>query len=264
VSDVQELHIDPNNEGALFQVASQFNLLEMVSPEVTPEHGIDRYEYDRTQGPACAVAAGAGTIFRNYFVNVDGHVGQTADKQIDCLLDLGKVLGNTDNRLWNMKNGYALVSDFGLQEITDRLNQEDESGIDALRSLLRIGIQWNTEVTIAEAGHTVSQAYCAALPVAYSHIPAELWSEFARLVLDASYEATFCAAILNSRQTGNNKLFLTLLGGGVFGNRTEWIINAIRRSLMLYENYELEVNIVSYGRSNSKVQELLSQFASEN
>jgi hypothetical protein len=26
--------------GALFQVASQFNLLEMVSPTVTPEHGV--------------------------------------------------------------------------------------------------------------------------------------------------------------------------------------------------------------------------------
>ena len=29
--------------GALFQVASQFNLLEMVSPTVTPEQGVTRY-----------------------------------------------------------------------------------------------------------------------------------------------------------------------------------------------------------------------------
>tara|TARA_B100000315_G_C14314826_1_gene468061 strand:+ start:292 stop:723 length:432 start_codon:yes stop_codon:yes gene_type:complete len=65
IADVQHLHIDELNAGSLFQVASQFNLLEMVSPNVTPEHGVGNYEHDRTQGPACAIAAGAGTIYRN-------------------------------------------------------------------------------------------------------------------------------------------------------------------------------------------------------
>ena len=49
VADVQTLHRDAANAGALFQVASQFNLLEMVSPERTPEEGVGIYEYDRTQ-----------------------------------------------------------------------------------------------------------------------------------------------------------------------------------------------------------------------
>ena len=54
--------------GALFQVASQFNALEMIGPDVTPEHGVSRYQRDPTQGPACAIAAGAATIYRNFFV----------------------------------------------------------------------------------------------------------------------------------------------------------------------------------------------------
>lgn len=62
VADVRGLHCNPVNAGSLFQVASQFNTLEIVSPRVVPEDGIDRYESDRTQGPACAVACGAGTI----------------------------------------------------------------------------------------------------------------------------------------------------------------------------------------------------------
>ena len=37
VADVQQLHTDKSNAGSLFQVASQFNLLEMVSPDITPE-----------------------------------------------------------------------------------------------------------------------------------------------------------------------------------------------------------------------------------
>ncbi len=87
--DVRQMHQSPENAGALFQVASQFNLLEMVSPTVTPEHGVTRYQHDRTQGPACAIAAGAATIYRNYFVPVGGSYGQTTDRQFDGLADLG-------------------------------------------------------------------------------------------------------------------------------------------------------------------------------
>jgi len=62
------LHCDIENTNALFQAASQFNLLEMIVPHISPEQGVDRYENDFTQGPACAIACGAGTIYRNYFV----------------------------------------------------------------------------------------------------------------------------------------------------------------------------------------------------
>lgn len=62
VADVSKLHADPSNAGALFQVASQFNMLEMISPNITPEQGVGIYERDITQGPACAIACGAATI----------------------------------------------------------------------------------------------------------------------------------------------------------------------------------------------------------
>jgi hypothetical protein len=249
VADVQSLHIDRANVGALFQVASQFNLLEMVSPNRTPEHGIGIYERDRTQGPACAVAAGAGTIYRNYFVPVNGQIGQSATNQIDCLADLGAALGNSQNRLWTMKNGYALASHKGLMEIRDRLQASTENELDRLRELLRIGIQWNTQVTLQDCQHTVSQIYCSALPVAYSPLPAHLWQKFARLVLEASYEATICTAILNAQNNGSDRLFLTLLGGGAFGNATDWIIDGIDRALRLYRDIDLDIAIVSYGSS---------------
>src|SRR6185295_652588 len=159
VANVQHLHTEESNAGSLFQVASQFNLLEMVSPRVTPEEGVGIYENDRTQGPACAIAAGAGTIYRNYFAEVDGQIGQTAEKQIDCLADLGAALGNSDNSLWEMSNGYALASRKGLETISERLRTSSEDELDALRQTLRIGIQWNTQVTLNDSRHSVSQAY---------------------------------------------------------------------------------------------------------
>jgi hypothetical protein len=110
--DVRAMHRSRANAGALFQVASQFNLLEMVSPEVTPEHGVTRYQHDHTQGPACAIAAGAATLYRNYFVPVDGQPGQSADRQLDGLAEIGSALSAALRRpvhdLWDMRNGYAL------------------------------------------------------------------------------------------------------------------------------------------------------------
>lgn len=90
--DVRKMHQEPEYAGALFQVASQFNALEMVGPSVTPEDGVTRYEHDRTQGPACALAAGAATIYRNYFVPVGNQIGQTAARQLDGLADIGAEL----------------------------------------------------------------------------------------------------------------------------------------------------------------------------
>ncbi len=86
----------------MLQVASQFNLLEMAAPDVVPENGVGIYEHDYTQGPACAIAAGAGTVFRNYLVPVKNQTGQSADCQVDCLADIGKSLGNESQQLWQM------------------------------------------------------------------------------------------------------------------------------------------------------------------
>lgn len=259
--DVQDLHRDPANSGALFQVASQFNLLEMVSPSVTPEQGVDRYADDHTQGPACAIAAGAGTIYRNYFVNVGGRIGQSRDHQIDCLADVGAALGNSDGRLWQMRNGYALATEDGLREIDRRLSRMGDGERDALRQVLRIGLQCDTEVTLAGAGHLVSQAYCSALPVAYSAHGPDLWASFATLVLEAAYEATLCAGVVNAARSGNPRVFLTLLGGGAFGNNDDWILGAVERALRAFIDAPLDVALVSYRQSHPGVRAIVQRMS---
>ncbi len=273
VADVQNLHVDPANEGALFQVASQFNLLETAGPSVVPEDGVGRYERDQTQGPACAIAAGAGTIYRNYFAEVETHtgkvesragqtdqVGQTAERQINCLEGVGAALGNEQEDLWRMENGYALASDAGLRRVGEQLRQMSATEKDRLRGRLQVGIQEETEVTLSEAGHTVTQVYGSALPVAYSAAPAELWAPFAKLVLEAAYEATLRAGIQNGKRSGGWTTYLTLLGGGAFGNCPEWIIGAVRRGLDACREWPLDVAIVSYGQPDPDVSRLVSDW----
>jgi len=74
--DVKKHLTDPTNQNSLFQVASQFNLLEMASPAMTPERGVDIYYNDPTQGPACSVCAIGATLYRNYFIPVGNREGR--------------------------------------------------------------------------------------------------------------------------------------------------------------------------------------------
>ncbi|WP_320168004.1 hypothetical protein [Mangrovibacterium marinum] len=262
VGDVQKLHCLAQNQGAFFQAASQFNLLEMVGPDVTPEEGVGRYAYDGTQGPAYAISCGAGTIYRNYFVDVNGRKGQYVDNQIDCLKELGQYFENDKNRWWTMTNGYALATLEGVKFISRTIGSLSTDEYEQLKACLRIGVQADSQVTINSSSNFVTQAYCSALPVAYSSIDAALWEPFARLVLEASYEATLFAALENRNRTGNKRVYLTLLGGGVFGNKIEWILESLEKALSRFRNSSLEVMLVSYGSSNPSVGQFIDNFTS--
>jgi hypothetical protein len=176
-------------------------------------------------------------------------VGQTQDRQIDCLRDLGAALGNDGNSLWTMRNAYALCTASGLASIARTLDAMSAAERDSLRDRLRVGLHWDVEVTGGAAqGVLVSQIFCSALPVAYTRIPSSRWKAFATLVLEASYEATLWAAALNAHRTASNLVYLTRVGGGAFGNETAWIDGAIRRALKMFAGAGLDVRLVSYGQ----------------
>lgn len=244
-ANVQALHVNPQNSGALFQVASQFNLLEMTHCDITPEHGVTRYQYDHTQGPACAIAAGAATLFRNYLVPLDGQLGQSRERQLNTLADMAAALGPD---LIEMRNGYALCSQAQLQRINQRLAALNEAEYATLKDLLRIGLHWDVEVTIPGEGQgqSVSQAFCSVLPVAYSLVRSASWQPLACLVLEAAYEATLWAAVLNAQRGQSRNVYLTQLGGGAFGNHPDWILHAMERALARVADQDLTVHLVSY------------------
>ena len=256
--DARAMHADPDLAGAMIQVASQFNLLEMADPGVTPEDGVTRYADDHTQGPACAIAAGAATIYRNYFAEVDGRRGQTSDRQIDGLsrvgIALAEKLNTSVDALWTMRNGYALCTPEGLALITELLATE----ADEVRGMLAIGLHRDVEVTDVPAArrHVVSQAFCSALPVAYGAGRPSQWEAFARLILEAAYEATLLAAVERDQT-----VLLTRVGGGVFGNADAWIDDAIVRALGIVEHAGLDVRLVSYREAHPSFRTIARRFS---
>jgi hypothetical protein len=119
-----------------------------------------------------------------------------------------------------MCNGYALCHRTGLEAISAHLAKLGPDDLDALRAKLRIGVQTDVEVTDAPVDRRpfVSQAFCSALPVAYTQVAARYWRAFASLVLEAACEATMWSAVLSAERGVSNIALLTLLGGGAFGN----------------------------------------------
>ncbi|MFT5984495.1 MAG: hypothetical protein ACI9RM_002961 [Ulvibacter sp.] len=123
---------------------------------------------------------------------------------------------------------------------------------------MKVGIQWNTEVTISNDKQKVSQIYCSALPVIYSSIDSIYWESFARVILEATYEATLYTALINLDKTNSNLVYLTLVGGGAFGNREYWILESLQVAINKFRNIPLDVRIVSYGESNVELVKMIN------
>lgn len=119
------------------------------------------YAQDLTQGPACAIAVGGATVYRNYFAKVGpgGRLaaageeegvqeGQTSDRQLNLLVGLQAMLRGDDRDLIEIKNGYTFISEENLQTINFIIEHRgfDNDFIDTCRDSVRIGLQYDAEV----------------------------------------------------------------------------------------------------------------------
>ncbi len=254
-----------NGAPVVIQAASQFNFLEFPSPYHIPEDGISDYIHDHTQGPACATACAAGTAYRNYAVPVpfrklhekDEHKnrGQTKLHQLNGLSDVEEFFLVKDTGLgespWVVKNGYIESTRKKLEPLNNLLSDPKSNLREDMISLIRIGLQQDTTVTDdVSMKSKVTQTYNSAISIGYSNLPENLWESVAQLVLEATYEATLLAGIIQSRSRASPTIiFLTKVGGGVFQNRDDWILKAMISAIRKVRKYKipLDVRIVHYG-----------------
>ncbi len=126
----------------------------------------------------------------------------------------------------------------------------------------------------------VNQVYCAALSCGYSGVDNKFWEPLARIILEATYEATLLAAIqmalasacsdsgdLNRKEDEDkevpHRVYLTFLGGGVFRNESAWIAQAIGRALAVvtkqYAFVNLHVVVCHFRRINSDMRDMIDE-----
>jgi len=253
--DVGALQADPENRGATFQVASNLNCLEFINQDDTASKGISKYIYDHTQGPAASISAAPGTVYRNYFVPhvVEGvqYTGQLKE-QINLINSFPYI---------TVRNGYVTFTDSEI-EFFKSIGMDFNDLKD-----IKVGIQTNVQVTsgLKKGGkitlckspeQVINQVFTCGVNLGgknavYAHIPEV--KELAKYMLKGAYRATILSAIENSQTQpahykGKDKLYLTLIGGGVFGNDHDWITEAIYSCADLIKKAGLQIYLIIYSK----------------
>lgn len=159
-----------------------------------------------------------------------------------------------------------MFSSDGIKEVANYVKSlGEEEKRDIIEKKLKVGLHSNVQVThyLEEDEQEpnpffVSQIFCSALPCSYCFgAPRACFEDLAKLVLTGAYKTTLGCALANPK---SNVVFLTALGGGVFGNEDEWIEESIRNALEEFKGYELDVRIVSYGRAEKWIRDLVEEY----
>ena len=209
----------------LFVIASQFNSVEYRNSQ-TPVRHVQEYMRDRTAGPIAQMAADPGLA--------------------QCLLDMawnGKLNSipfvDDFQGIFELLNGYLFAyppDDPEVQQsVIERFEQElSKTRVTVSSNVPACGYA-NGRMHSGDHSHRVHLAYCSAMPYDYRETSyggygsqpmnsGAFCERICKLILRAQYAAAFRYAIDNNVE----HIYLTLLGGGVFNNKPEWIVDAIR------------------------------------
>jgi hypothetical protein len=232
----------PEFDGATFQAASNFNCLEFVGPDQCAGDGVTNYIYDYTQGPYCALATGAALVYRNYFIRQAGGIVGQLEKEVELLARTPIAP--------HVEHGYPLLGGPTLAALA-AADWSDLSQFD-------VGLHENCEVTTGAdlavsavpTGRIVHHVYAAAFNYNGTVEGNEVSRRIGAQMLAAEYQATVLAAWEMSRKypgrAGSNRLLLTALGGGVFGNPRKMIIEAVASAKEIIRESGLQVYFVCF------------------
>jgi hypothetical protein len=207
--------------GSLFQVASQFNCLESPGPYVTP---VGEYFHDRTQGPRASISAFPGTLLRHYAAprNDGKRFVQTDADQLNLLAGVfGPDVARVQSGYLmadNVRDSVALVA--ALTARFESIRVGIHEGVQVV-----LGYDFEGSVTDSET-RRVAQVFTSTVAGGWyggTGLQGAAFEGASRSLLRAAYLGTLLAAAT----LGQGVAVLTLIGGGVFGNPTPLIWEAI-------------------------------------
>lgn len=173
------------------------------------------------------MSAGPGSIMRVY--------GMYCDKKIPPN-EWMQTKGRSISMVGDLKDYYTVCNGYIMNNGSEM--SLSESKIDELVNRIRIGIQQDVDVVFGKRvgfsmevnspRHRVSQVFCAAMNLSQGesgrrNASLKYCREKTVLMLRASYIGAYLSAVVLKC----NKLFLTFVGGGAFGNSFEMIINEL-------------------------------------
>ena len=234
-------------EQAVFQVASNLNALEALG---NPKDGIGIYFFTTAQGELASLSAMAAAIARMYFIPHNGAHGQLK-QTINMLEDFD----GTKNFNIPVNNGY--VNYFTKNYIPDLSSDEINNHVASVKIGFHEGVQVTTGLTnvkpscdalVNDDNQIIDQVFTAAVDLNPTNFAGQNNAGtpkielVASLLLQAAYEGTLRAAAAK----GKKKVYLTLIGGGVFKNNYNQIGQAITLMKDFIISSGLEVILTIY------------------
>lgn len=240
--DASDLHMECNDYETI-QAASQFNALEMVSPEITPLDGIEIYAHDNTQGPVVAMACAPGTFVRNY---------------LEPLRSLGEFNSLADIKL-NHVNGYLQWRDRPQDIVAKLRGNQNKLLIPSMIYTQVAGVKIGRGSTSNELRiiqKRVHQIYTSSVPVnAYGNGgDVQMQLEIARTITKASYMGAIGMSILMHSidmtagriNYSRPRVNLTLIGAGAFNVPIATVLSSLREAIDEFKGYAVDITIHAF------------------
>ena len=213
-------------KSAVFLVASNFDGLEHKRENtnlLTPNF-ITSYSKDHTQGPSAALCSPAAAIYRSCYCGYSA-ISKDSDSFKNSLENL--------NDIYHVENGYA-----NLTKLNGDLMKLNDAG------LYKVIIHENLDILSTDfkeivSSNKIDQVYGAAINIKQREIGkinkniCDKYPQILYYPLYCAYLATYLTSIKNNRKN----IVLTLLGGGVFGNPLNMIMDAIINVHKQLSNY---------------------------
>mmetsp|Transcript_15640 Transcript_15640/g.23686 ORF Transcript_15640/g.23686 Transcript_15640/m.23686 type:complete len:389 (-) Transcript_15640:1416-2582(-) len=248
--DIGELQTRMGQHDSMVQIAGNFNCLNVSSRRQKPDNGklVELAHEQKTQGPAATFGPLAANLYRTHFC-MDSYSGQTLDHQINLLDNVAEYTGRPIN---------------GKLTLTGEEKPIRDHEIDSIVQKIRVGLQTDCHVMYGRTKEgkplcllDENKKEFSQLPmIDQCHVAAVNWKSLAidhnrnhtphwlkakkmeihrlaRMLLRACYEGIYLAAL--SRRT--KQLYLTLVGGGVFGNPNLLIVEELARSHQRWANH---------------------------
>ena len=209
--DVSKFQAKKEYRDSVVQMAANFNA-RMATDSVSGYAGV------HLQGQSAAIVALGGVIQILYRLPAINLLEKFSDSTSDrSLLNL-----TLDDE--NITKKVAVGFFEGLRVISQRVKG---SNLDRL---------------VTDKNQIINQLFTAA----YSGPSSIREITLAKLLLDASYEGTIRSALLH----GKRHVVLTLMGGGVFANKWDWIADAIEKQRDLIKNNNMQIEVVFWPQSD--------------
>lgn len=243
--DIYKIHSSKENENALIQVSGNFSCLQYNTK-------ITDYIDDYKQCNQSFIATAPATLYRRYF-----HGKINLLEEMEKNSKIGK-------NFWEFKNGLIEMKGDKLVELNNILDNNEE----LIRNLVRIGYHHNMEVVyssefnIMNEGnykyniHKINHSLCSPLDLRINKDKINL-IKLSRLILEAQYEATLWAGVINAYRNNCNKVILVILGFQEHNN-IKVIQDSLLRAINIFKTRNIPLDItINFDFHNDNEKEML-------